>query len=128
MKFIRVIKCSIFDDLRNEINNIWVIDDYEIRKIFFKNISKKIVRNLNKLFTLEGLEKQQEVATGVRGFHRIQRDGYHIDVNYSFWPEHIVISSYKDGYINKIKNILDKENIKYNYNAGDIIIDLDKQF
>lgn len=128
MKFIRVLKASLINDLKDDLNHILSIDDYEKQKVFFRNISKKFIRELRKLFRIEGLEKEQMSTSGIRGFHNLNHKGYSINVDYSLWPEHIVINSTAQGYIDKIKNILDQQDIKYNYRDGDIIIDLDKQF
>lgn len=99
---------------------------------------KTLLAKLNKLFKQAGLQKMVESASGqVRGFHTLSQGGYYFDTKYLGNNSEFKIGIYFGfntslehpkviEYLDKIKDILNKENLQYTENGTDIEVKLDE--
>ena len=98
---------------------------------------KQVIRKLSTEFRKAGLKRMQQSATGIRGWHNLSQGGYFFDKSYTTNNDEFKIGFYfgfntdskrpiYEKYLNITKDILNKENLKYTEEDGDIYVKLDK--
>ena len=98
---------------------------------------KSLLMKLNKLFKQAGLQKMVESTTRITGFHNLVQGGYYFDTKYLGNNSEFKIGVYFGfntslehpkviEYLDKIKDILNKEKLQYTENGTDIEVKLDE--
>ena len=112
-----------------------LIEKYNDRHII--EYRKQVIRKLSTEFRKAGLKRMQQSATSIRGWHNLSQGGYFFDKSYTTNNDEFKIGFYfgfntdskshiYERYLNTATDILNKENLKYTEENGDIYVKLDK--